>query len=87
MERIKKENWEDIDLWGEILGVEIKDSGKYYLVPNCEGFVPVNLKIHTLSSYSDTSNLEHGLEQAFNQNGKRVYRFDSMQEMILWVTS
>ena len=87
MERIRKEDWEDFNVFAEVLGVETENGNKYFLQPNCDGFVPVNLKILTDSSYSDTTDLDSGLDQAFNEIGKRVYRFDSMQEMIVWATS
>lgn len=87
MERIYRENWKNYSPYDYIIGVETKNGNKYFLQPNCDGFVPVNLKILTDSSYSDTTDLDSGLDQAFNEIGKRVYRFDSMQEMVAWATS
>ncbi len=87
MERIKKENWEDYSPFYHILGVELENGNKYFLQPNCDGFVPVNLKSLNETSYSDTTDLLTGLDQAFNEMGKRLYKFDSMTEVVSWVTS
>ena len=88
MERIYKENWSDIYANEKILGVEMKDGDKYYLVPNVDGFVPVNLKKHYNSGYSDTTHLETGILQCSVLDGnKKVFEFDSMQEMVAWATS
>ena len=63
MERIYKENWLDTYVDEKILGVEMQNGNKYYLVPNVDGFVPVNLKQHVEYGYSDTTNLETGIIQ------------------------
>ena len=87
MERIRKENWEDYNPYYHILGVELENGNKYFLQPNWDGFVPVNLKSLDDSSYSDTTDLLTGLDQAFNEMGKRLYKFDSMTEVVSWVIS
>lgn len=86
MERIRKENWIDHSPFTHILGVEMQNGNKYYLVPNAEGFVPVNLKKQVEMSYSDTDNLETGLRQSLPGN-KKVFKFNSMEEVIAWATS
>ena len=63
MERIYKENWLDTYVDEKILGVEMKNGNKYYLAPNVDGFVPVNLKQHVECGYSDTTDLETGIRQ------------------------
>ena len=88
MERIHKENWEDYYIDESILGVEMRDGNKYYLLPNVDGFVPVNLKEHVSCGYSDTTDLECWMRQCSVLNGdKKVFEFNSMQEMIAWATS
>ena len=88
MERIYKENWLDTYVDEKILGVEMQNGNKYYLAPNVEGFVPVNLKEHINTGYSDTNSLETGILQCSVLEGnKKVYGFDSIQELINWATS
>lgn len=88
MERIRKENWEDYSPFDYIIGVEMQSGERFYLQPNEDGFVPVNLKKHYNSEYSDTTHLETGILQCSVLDGnKRVFKFDSMQEMIVWATS
>ena len=88
MERILKENWKDFGPYENIIGVEMQNSNKYYLLPNVDGFVPVNLKQHIDCGYSDTTDLETGILQCSILNGnKKVYKFDSIKEVINWATS
>ena len=89
MERIYRENWGDYSPFNHILGVEMQNGGdKYYLNPNVDGFVPVNLKSNKEGGYSSTEDLENGFNECSVLNGnKRVFKFDSMQEMIAWATS
>ena len=88
MERIRKEDWLNTYVGEKILGVEMQNGNKYYLVPNVDGFVPVNLKQHIDCGYSDTTDLETGILQCSILNGnKKVYRFDSIQEVVDWATS
>ena len=88
MERIYKENWEDYYIDESILGVEMRDGNKYYLLPNVDGFVPVNLKEHVSCGYSYITDLESGMRQCSVLDGdKKVFEFNSMQEMIAWATS
>ena len=88
MERIRKENWEEIYIDKHIIGVEMQNGNKYYLVPNADGFVPVNLKEHINTDYSDTNSLETGILQCSVLDGnKKVFEFESMQEMVAWATS
>ena len=88
MERIYKEDWEELYVDKHIIGVEMQNSNKYYLVPNEEGFVPVNLKEHIDCGYSDTTDLETGIRQCSILDGnKKVFEFKSMQEMVAWATS
>ena len=88
MERIRKENWVEIHVNEHIIGVEMQNGTKYYLVPNVDGFVPVNLKTQINTDYSDTVNLEFGIRQCSVLEGnKKVFKFDSMQEMVAWATS
>ena len=88
MERIYRENWGDYSPFNHILGVEMQNGNKYYLVPNVDGFVPVNLKQHVECEYSDTTNLETGIRQCSVLDGnKKVFEFKSMQEMVAWATS
>lgn len=88
MERIHKENWEDYYIDVSILGVEMRNGNKYYLLPNVDGFVPVNLKEHISCGYSDTTDLESGMRQCSVLDGnKKVFKFNSMQEVVAWATS
>ena len=88
MERIHKENWLDTYVYERILGIEMQNGNKYYLVPNVDGFVPVNLKIHINCGYSDCTDLESGMEQCSVLDGnKKVFKFNSMQEVVAWATS
>ena len=89
VERIYKENWGNYSPFNDILGVEMQNGGdKYYLNPNAYGFVPVNLKSNKEGGYSSTDDLENGFNECSVLNGnKRVFKFDSMQEMIAWATS
>ena len=88
MERIYKENWLDTYADEKILGVEMRNGNKYYLAPNVDGFVPVNLKQHIECGYSDTTDLETGIRQCSVLIGdKKIYKFDSIQEVINWATS
>ena len=88
MERIRKEDWRGIFIDEEILGVEMRDGNKYYLAPNSDGFVPINLKKHYDGGYADTTNLESGITQCNVLDGdKKVFKFESMQEVITWATS
>ena len=86
--RIPKEEWEDICLHDDIIGVETQNGDKFYLVENVDGFVNINLKNHTTSNYSDTEDIETGLRQCLGEAvGKRVYRFESMEKLIKWATT
>ena len=88
MERIHKKDWEELYVNEHIIGVEMQNGNKYYLIPNAGGFVPVNLKEHINTGYSDTTNLEPGIKQCNKLDGnKKVFKFNSMQDMIAWATS
>ena len=88
MERIRKENWDQYSPISYILGVELQIGDKFYLHPNCGGFVPVNLKKHIDYDYADTDNLETGFDNVNGLEGnKKVFKFDSMQEIVAWATS
>lgn len=88
MERIRKEDWDQYSPISYILGVEMQNGNKYYLIPNVDGFVPVNLKEHINTDYSDTTDLETGIRECSALDGnKKVFKFDSMQEMVAWATS
>ena len=88
MERIYKENWEDYSPFNYILGVEMQSGEKFYLQPNVDGFVPVNFKDNKDYGYAADTDLENGFNECSVLNGnKRVFKFDSMQEMIAWATS
>ena len=88
MERIYKENWEDYSPFNDILGVEMQSGDKLFLQPNLGGFVPINLKLFKDYGYSNIDDLETGIPQCDALDGnKRVFKFDSMQEMIAWATS
>lgn len=86
--RVKKQDWIDTHADEKILGVEMRDGNKYYLAPNVDGFVPVNLKKHYNGEYSDTTHLETGMKQCSSLDGdKKVFEFNSMQEVVAWATS
>lgn len=88
MERIRKEDWDLYSPNNCIIGVEMQSGNKFYLHTNCGGFVPVNLKRHGDYDYSDTDNLEVGFDNIHELEGnKKVFEFDSMQEMVAWATS
>ena len=88
MERIRKENWENYSPFDYIIGVEMQSGNKYYLIPNVDGFIPVNLKEHINTDYSGTTDLETGIRQCSVLDGnKKVFEFKSMQEMVAWATS
>ena len=88
MERIRKENWENYSPFNNILGVEMQNGNKFFLQPNVDGFVPVNLKSHDDYGYSDTDDLETGIRQCSALDGnKKVFEFKSMQEIVDWATS
>ena len=88
MERIRKRDWDSYGPKNCIIGVEMQFGDKFYLHPNCGGFVPVNLKRHRDYDYSDTDNLEVGFDNIGELEGnKKVFKFDSMQEMVAWATS
>ena len=88
LQRIPKQDWEDLDLNSSICGVEMQDGNKFYLLWNVDGFVPVNLKVHSSTSYSDTPDIENGLASMHETNGnKKLFRFETMEELIEWATS
>ena len=88
MERIRKEDWDLYSPSDYVIGVEMKNGNKYYLVPNIDGFVPVNLKQHIDCGYSDTTDLETGILQCIVLYGdKKVFEFNSMQEVVAWATA
>ena len=88
MERIYKQYWEDYDVNFHILGVEMQNGNKYYLLPNVDGFVPVNLKEHINTGYSHTTDLETGIEQCSVLYGnKKLFKFNTMQEIIACANS
>ena len=88
MERILKENWKGFSPFENIIGVEMQNGNKYYLVPNVDGFVPVNLKQHIDCGYSSVTDLETGMSECDVLEGnKKAYKFDSIQEVINWATS
>ena len=88
MERIRKENWENYSPFDYIIGVEMQRGQKFYLHPNVDGFIPINLKDHADYGYASTDHLESGFEEVTLLEGnKKVYEFDSMQEMVAWATS
>ena len=88
MERIYRENWENYSPFDYIIGVEMQSGEKFYLQPNVDGFVPVNLKRHIDCGYSDTTDLETGIKQCSILDGnKKVFEFKSMQEIVDWATS
>ena len=88
MKRIYKENWLGTYVDEKILGVEMKNGNKYYLAPNVDGFVPVNFKDNKDYGYASTDHLESGFKEVTLLEGnKKVFKFDSMQEMVAWATS
>ena len=88
MERIRKEDWDQYSSISYILGVELQIGDKFYLHPNCGGFVPVNLKKHIDYDYSNSNDLKTGFDYLEELEGnKKVFKFDSMQEMVAWATS
>ena len=88
MERIRKENWDLYSPSDCIIGVEMQSGDKFYLHPNCGGFVPVNLKKHIDYDYSNSDDLGLGFDYLEGLKGnKKVFKFDSMQEMVDWATS
>ena len=88
MERIRKEDWDLYSPSNYVIGVEMQSGDKFYLHSNWGGFVPVNLKRHGDYGYSDTDNLEIGFDNVNELEGnKKVFKFDSMQEMVAWATS
>ena len=88
MKRIYKENWLDTYVDEKILGVEMQNGNKYYLAPNVDGFVPVNLKQHIDCGYSSVTDLESGMPECSIIDGnKKVFEFESMQEIVDWATS
>ena len=88
MERIHKEDWKELYVDEHIIGVEMQNGNKYYLIPNADGFVPVNLKEHINTDYSHTTDLETGIGQCSVLDGnKKVFKFNSMQDIIAWATS
>ena len=88
MERVQKENWEEIYIDKHIIGVEMQNGDKFYLLWNVDGFVPVNLKAHSSTSYSDTSEVEIGLDSMTETKGnKKLFRFETMKELIEWATT
>ena len=87
-QRIPKQDWEDISLSSSICGVEMQNGDKFYLLWNVDGFVPVNLKAHSSTSYSDTSDVEIGLDNMAETKGnKKLFRFETMKELIEWATT
>ena len=88
MERIRKEDWKNYSPFDYIIGVEMQSGERFYLQPNVDGFVPVNFKDNKDYGYSDTDNLETGFDNVNGLEGnKKVFKFDSMQEMVAWATS
>ena len=88
MERIRKEDWDVYRPSNYVIGVEMQSGDKFYLHPNCGGFVPVNLKKHIDYDYSNSNDLKTGFDYLEELEGnKKVFKFDSMQEMVAWATS
>lgn len=88
LQRIPKQDWEDLDLNSSICGLEMQNGNKFYLLWNVDGFIPVNLKEHSSASYSDTSDIESGLDNMFETMGnKKLYKFETMEELIEWATT
>ena len=87
-QRIPKQDWEDLDLSSSICGVEMHNGDKFYLLWNVDGFVPVNLKAHSSTSYSDISEVEIGLDGMTETRGnKKLFGFETMKELIEWATT
>ena len=87
-QRIPKQDWEDISLNSSICGLEMQNGNKFYLLWNVGGFVPVNLKEHSSTAYSDTSDIENGLDSMTETMGnKKLYKFESMEQLIEWATT
>ena len=88
MERIRKEDWDVYSPSNYVIGVEMQSGDKFYLHPNCDGFVPVNLKEYASIGYNDTEDLETEIGQYSVLDGnKKIFKFNSMQDMIAWATS
>lgn len=88
LQRIPKQVWENMSLNSTICGVEMQNGNKFYLLWNVDGFIPVNLKVHSSTSYSDTSDVECGLDSMSETMGnKKLYKFETMEELIEWATS
>lgn len=88
LQRIPKQDWEDINLNSTICGLEMQNGNKFYLLWNVDGFVPVNLKEHSSTAYSDTSDVEKGLDSMSETKGnKKLFKFETMEELIEWATS
>ena len=90
MERIHKEDWGNHKITSDyIIGVEMQIGKKYFLQFNNDGVVPVNLKEHENNDYSDSLDLEDILTGSLSklEGNKKIFKFDSMQNMIAWATS
>ena len=86
--RIPKQDWEELDLTSIICGLEMQNGNKFYLLWNVDGFIPVNLKEHSSTSYSDTPNIESGLDSMSETRGnKKLYKFETMEKLIKWATT
>lgn len=86
--RIPKEVWGDLNLNSSICGLEMQNGNKFYLLWNVDGFIPVNLKEHSSTSYSYTSNIESGLDSMSETRGnKKLYKFETMEKLIKWATT
>ena len=86
--RIPKQDWEELDLTSIICGLEMQNGNKFYLLWNVDGFIPVNLKEHSSTSYSDTPNIESGLDIMSETRGnKKLYKFETMEKLIKWATT
>ena len=87
-QRIPKQVWEDLDLNSTICGVEMQNGNKFYLLWNVDGFIPVNLKEHSSTAYSETSDVEDGVDSMTETMGnKKLFRFETMKELIEWATT
>lgn len=88
MERIHKEDWHKYDITIDIFGVELQSGSKYYLLPNVDGYIPVNLVKHENTEYIIEPDLEESFTQsAYLKENKKLFKFNSMQDMIAWATS
>lgn len=86
--RVYKEDWDHYKPNNCILGVELQRGNKYYLAPNVDGFVPINLKSQENTGYSDRADLEKAMDDiSALQGNKRVYTFPTMEELVVWATS